>query len=1105
VVVRATDIAGNTADQFITVTVTDADEIPPVISGLIAPSVVENTTAVATYTANESVTWSLNSGVDAARFTLNGGVLAFVSAPNFEAPTDANADNIYNVVIRATDTAGNTADQSITVTVTDADEIAPVISGPVAPSVVENTTVIAIYTANESVTWSLNGGADVTRFTLNAGVLAFASAPDFEAPTDANTDNIYNVVIRATDSAGNTADQSLTVTVTDADEIAPVISGLNAPSVVENSTAVATYTANEPVTWSLNGGANASRFTLSGGVLAFASAPDFEAPSDANTDNVYSVVIRATDAAGNTADQPITVTVTDADEIPPVIAGQVAPSVVENTSAVATYTANESVTWSLNGGADVTRFTLNAGVLAFASAPDFEAPSDANADNIYNVMIRATDTAGNTADQSVTVTVTDADEIAPVISGSFAPSVVENTTVIAGPSAQSFVETVTGIATYTANEPVVWSINSGVDADHFILTGGTLSFIRNTDFEAPADSDGNNNYFVVVRATDIAGNTTDHSITVTVTDANEAPALVDLNGLTLPENARSGLVLGQLRGTDPDRGDSLQYRLVTGVADNASFEVQGDRLLSKRPLDFETQRQYRLRVSVTDRGGLSTEREVLVSVTDENDPPRRASEIEGLSGVYREAFQWAVPATAFTDPDAGQTLRLTLSGLPRGLIFDPLNRTVRGVPEQVGSYSLTLSARDSGIPSATVSAQVRLVILPAQARLSVVDWEQTYDGRPKPVHVVTQPGDLRVFVTYAGSDTPPTLPGNYPVVAFVRDPNVAGSISGLLTVSRPRYSLRLNPAYPTILEDAPAKGRVISPGDAMVKVRRQDGSDLSLDLLHSLGLTVRLIFNSVPLDEHGNVCGSLQRLRGGVWSQVTPSLENLIDVSAEELELGRWMYVPDSGKSGLRPAYLPFDAELVDSLGVQITYATGGQIHLLLRERLVAVPDSLNRSTQPIQRWRTSELLQNDVVSDGGVDVQIPGGRSEQGGVIAVEGEWVVYRPASDLPEGAVDRFSYEIRQGGETARASVLLMAQPWTTGTQKSAAQLLPSERGIQLRFRAQPSHRFRVLSSASLQAPLVWEELGQADSDSEGRLMWLAPVHLSAQQFYRIEPLP
>jgi hypothetical protein len=307
------------------------------------------------------------------------------------------------------------------------------------------------------------------------------------------------------------------------------------------------------------------------------------------------------------------------------------------------------------------------------------------------------------------------------------------------------------------------------------------------------------------------------------------------------------------------------------------------------------------------------------------------------------------------------------------------------------------------------------------------------------------------------------------------------------------------------LEDAPAKGRVISPGDAMVKVRRQDGSDMSLDLLHSLGLTVRLIFNSVPLDDHGNVSGSLQRLQGGVWSRVTPSLENLISVSAEELELGHWMYVPNAEKSGTRPAYLPFDAELVDSLGVPITYATGGQIHLLLRERLVAVPDSLNRSNQPIQRWRTSDLLQNDVVNEGGVDVQILDGRSEQGGMIAVEGDWVVYRPASDLPPGVVDRFSYEIRQGGETARAWVLLMAQPWTTGTQECAAHWLPSERGIQLRFRAQPSHRFRVLSSLSLQAPMVWEEQGQADSDSEGRILWLVPVDSSAQRFYRIEPLP
>ena len=402
----------------------------------------------------------------------------------------------------------------------------PEISGSKTPLVVENSTLVATYTANESVTWSLSGGVDVARFVMNGGVLRFATAPDFEAPTDFGCDNRYGVAIRATDTAGNVTYKSITVTVTDADEIPPVISGPTEPSVVENTTAIATYTVNEAVTWSINGGVDAARFRLSGGALSFKAAPNFEAPRDSNRNNRYGVTIRAVDAAGNVTYQPITVTVTDADEIPPVIAGAIAPSVVENSTAVATYTANEAVTWSLNGGDDADRFTLDGGALAFVSAPDFEVPSDANTDNSYLVVVRATDTAGNTADQSITVTVTDVDEVAPVISGSVELSVVETITVSAGPGTQSVVETAIGIATYIANEPVVWSINSGVDADRFILTGGVLSFVSAPDFEAPADTDGNNTYLVVIRATDTADNTTDKSISVTVTDADEIAPVI---------------------------------------------------------------------------------------------------------------------------------------------------------------------------------------------------------------------------------------------------------------------------------------------------------------------------------------------------------------------------------------------------------------------------------------------------------------------------------------------------------------------------------------------------------------------------------------------------
>ena len=155
---------------------------------------MENATTVATYTANEPVTWSLSGGADVARFAVNSGVLSFVTPPDFEVPNDVDANNVYSVVLRATDGAGNTTDQPIAVTVSDLDEVAPVISGPVAPGVVENATTVAAYTANEPVTWSLSGGAAAARFAVNDGVLSFVTPPDFEVPNDVDANNTYSAV-----------------------------------------------------------------------------------------------------------------------------------------------------------------------------------------------------------------------------------------------------------------------------------------------------------------------------------------------------------------------------------------------------------------------------------------------------------------------------------------------------------------------------------------------------------------------------------------------------------------------------------------------------------------------------------------------------------------------------------------------------------------------------------------------------------------------------------------------------------------------------------------------------------------------------------------------
>lgn len=99
-------------------------------------------------------------------------------------------------------------------------------------SVQEGNTAVTTVTAtgDATISYSITGGADQARFTINSssGALAFAVAPDYEAPTDVNSDNAYIVTVTATNSAG-TDSQTITVAVTNnaADDAHPLQCGIN--------------------------------------------------------------------------------------------------------------------------------------------------------------------------------------------------------------------------------------------------------------------------------------------------------------------------------------------------------------------------------------------------------------------------------------------------------------------------------------------------------------------------------------------------------------------------------------------------------------------------------------------------------------------------------------------------------------------------------------------------------------------------------------------------------------------------------------------------------------------------------------------------------------
>lgn len=103
----------------------------------------------------------------------------------------------------------------------------------VSISVAENTTAVTtvVATGDFPIVYS-KSGTDAAKFTINSssGVLAFASAPDYETPTDANTDNAYLVTVTATNGTGADS-QDLTVTVTNViipvNTVAPTITTSN--------------------------------------------------------------------------------------------------------------------------------------------------------------------------------------------------------------------------------------------------------------------------------------------------------------------------------------------------------------------------------------------------------------------------------------------------------------------------------------------------------------------------------------------------------------------------------------------------------------------------------------------------------------------------------------------------------------------------------------------------------------------------------------------------------------------------------------------------------------------------------------------------------------
>ena len=584
--------------------------------------------------------------------------------------------------------------------------------------------------------WPDAGNEDSDLFTLDTSTttgysgsitFSFKDPPDFESPSDSDKDNTYRLRLHNIHSLHlATRDQvwfpacsgsaiDITVIVINVNEPPEFPSENNDRSLTENTAAGqdigAPFLATDPdtgeiLTYTL-GGDDAASF----GIVATSGQLQTKADLDFEEKASYTVTVTATDP-GNLSDiTTVNITVTNVDETP-TVTGDSSINYAENGSeAVADYMAADpegsQITWSLSGE-DSGDFSIsNAGLLTFSSSsppPDYEAPTDADRDNIYLVNVLASDGA-NTASLDVTITVTDENE----------------TLVVAGNSPIDYPENSTGpVATYTADPEgtsITWDLLGDDNSLFSISALGVLTFNTPPDYETPASDNHDNEYLVTVQASD-GPKTGTLEVTVTVTDENEPPAFAEETVTRIiPENTAEGQNISTpVSATDPDARETLIYTLDGTDATSFSIIESTGQLQTKANLDFENKASYTVTVTATDSSDASATITVTITVTNENETPEFPSTETGTRSVAENtvAGEDIGAAVAAIDPDTGDTLTYTLEGADLDSFdIDSASgqiQTKSGVTydhEVKSSYTVTVTASD-GTLTATLDVTVTI-------------------------------------------------------------------------------------------------------------------------------------------------------------------------------------------------------------------------------------------------------------------------------------------------------------------------------------------------------------------------------------------------------------
>ena len=155
--------------------------------------------------------------------------------------------------------------------------------------------------------------------------------------------------------------------------------------------------------------------------------------------------------------------------------------------------------------------------------------------------------------------------------------------------------------------------------------------------------------------------------------------------------------------TDPDAGQTLTYTAVglpTGLSINAGTGAITGTTSSTGA--------NTITIRATDPGGLSASSTVGITFNT-NLTPVFSGTLTSVTAIAGAPFSYTLPTGSFTDPNTGQTLAYTATGLPAGLSINAGTGALTGTASTTGSNAVVFTATDTGGLSASSTLGITVV------------------------------------------------------------------------------------------------------------------------------------------------------------------------------------------------------------------------------------------------------------------------------------------------------------------------------------------------------------------------------------------------------------